>query len=74
MSGLLIRDIPPALYQRLKDSAAKHHRSLSKEALAIIEEVLEGGDTSSVELPRPFKGRFPLTDELLQRARREGRA
>ena len=72
MPGLLIRDIPRQLYGRLKDSATRHHRSISKEALVILEETL-GRKAAPGELPRPIKGRFPITQTFLDEARSEGR-
>lgn len=72
MAGLLIRDIPPELYEHLKASAKQHHRSINKEALAILEAVLES--TSLQETPpAPLKGSFPITDQFLEDARNQGR-
>lgn len=70
MPGLLIKDLPPELHQRLKESAARHHRSLTKEALALLEEAL-ARPRRDVEPPRTFRGRVPMTEDLLERARRE---
>lgn len=73
MPGLLIRDMPPHLYERLKIAAQRHHRSLTKEAIAILESALNPA-LPSEELHQPFHGHFPLTQEFLDHARREGRA
>ena len=76
MPGLLIRDLPDHLHIRLKDRATRSGRSLSREAVALLEELL--GDRAG---PRPLeeidrlrvRGSSPLTDALLDRASREGR-
>jgi hypothetical protein len=77
MAALLIKEIPADLHRKLKDVASRHRRSMAKEALVLLEEALEGAQPSAHArgrtLPRPFKGRFPLTDEFVNRARREGR-
>jgi plasmid stability protein len=72
MPGLVIKDLPPELHRKLKERAAKHHRSMTKEVLAVLERALtQEGETK--EAPPPFKGRFALTDELIGQAKREGR-
>ena len=40
MPDLLIRNVPPELHARLKAAAAAHRRSLTQEAIQIIEENL----------------------------------
>ena len=72
MPGLLIRDISPQLYRQLKTAAAQHHRSLSKEALAILEETLAGSPAPDI-IPTPVKGRFSVTQDFLDEAKHEGR-
>ena len=37
---LTLKNIPDALYKRLKDSAAQHRRSLNSEAIVCLESVL----------------------------------
>ena len=73
MAALVIKDLPPQLHRKLKERAARHHRSMTKEALAVIEQAL--GEEKALERPAPaFKGRIPLTDKLIRDAKREGRA
>lgn len=78
MASLIIRDIPPELHRRLKAQAKKARRSMGKEALHLIEQVMAGGSVSVPggfvlkELPVPYKGRFPLTDKLINKWKREG--
>ena len=72
MPGFVIKDLPPKLHRKLKQQAARHHRSMTKEVLALLDRVLSEEDRPN-EIPPPFKGRFALTDEFIEQARREGR-
>ncbi len=77
MAALLIKDLPKDLHDRLKLRAVQNHRSMTKEALAILEESLR----SSPKRPtlaqirrwqvRPKK---PITAEFIQRAKTWGRS
>jgi plasmid stability protein len=71
MPALLIKDIPPELHSRLKQEAARNHRSMNRHVLAILEKALVS--EPSRELPAPAKGKFLLTDRWLHKAKREGR-
>jgi len=76
MASLMIRDLPPELHERLKDRAKANRRSLGKEALVILEEVLGNGDwpLSLEEIDRlRIRGARPLTQDLLDKAREAGR-
>jgi len=57
MPDLLIRNVPPELHARLKAAAAAHRRSLTQEAIQIIEENLSEPPTRSLpsadQLPVP---------------------
>jgi plasmid stability protein len=72
MPGLLIKDVPDDLHQRLKESAARHHRSLTKEAMALLEEAL-AKEPRRKDLPQPFQGQRPVTQDLLDQAKAERR-
>ena len=72
MPGLVIKELPPKLHRKLKQQAARHYRSMAKEALVVLEQALSEQPRPK-EPPPPFKGRFPLTDKLITQARREGR-
>lgn len=72
MAGLLIKNLPPELHQKLKESAARHHRSLNKEALTLLEEAL-AKPRRARELPRPHEARIFLTQEILDKAKDSGR-
>jgi len=73
MPGLLIKDLPANLHRKLKAQAIRHHRSMTKEVLAVLERALSEEDRTPEVVPPPFKGRFALTDEFIDQARREGR-
>jgi hypothetical protein len=74
MPGLLIRDVPDNIHKKLKERAARNRRSLTKEALVILETALsETETTEGAEPPTPYKGRFRLTDEWIEQAKQEGR-
>lgn len=65
MPDLLIRNLPPELHARLKASAASHRRSLTQEAILIVEKGLAAGNTESFPkpLPEPFQLKRPTTME-----------
>ena len=73
MASLLIRDLPEALHAELKQRAARNRRSLSKEALILLETALALPERPH-ELPDLIEGAFPLTEEWLNWAKHEGRA
>ena len=76
MPGLLIKNLPDDLHDRLKRRAARHHRSLGKEALALLEEALRdrAGPPTLAEVDRlRVTGARPLRQELLDEARGTGR-
>lgn len=72
MPGLLIKNVPLSVHRKLKESATVHHRSLTKEALAILEEALCRSSVST-PLPPPVKLKAPITKKLINAAKREGR-
>ena len=59
MAALLIKSIPPAMHQRLRCQAERHHRSMNREVLAILEERLEVQQVA--DLPPPVKPLRPLS-------------
>lgn len=72
MPGFVIKDLPPELHRKLKEQAARHHRSMTKEVVALLEQAF-GQAQRHAKFAPPFKGRFPVTDEFMDRAKREGR-
>ena len=72
MPGIVIRDLPPDLHERLREEARRHHRSMAKEAVTILEDAL--GGNAARAYPAPVRLAFPLTDAFLNKAKRWGRA
>ena len=60
MAVLQIRDLPDHVYEKLKAEAAREHRSLAQQAVAVLERAL------SLE-PSPKTRRERLVKELLAR-------
>ncbi|MBW2524713.1 MAG: Arc family DNA-binding protein [Deltaproteobacteria bacterium] len=76
MPGLLIKDLPPHLHDALKARAELNRRSMGREALVILEDALSdgAGPPTLEEIDRwRVRGRKPLSQELLDRARGSGR-
>ena len=73
MAALLIKNVPTNLHNKLKEIAVRHHRSMTQEALVLLEEAV---DRSSVvgEFGAPLKGRFKLNQNFINRAKQRGRA
>ncbi len=59
MAALLVKSIPLGIHQRLRLQAERHHRSMNREVLAILEERLES--PSVFELPPPVKTLRPIS-------------
>ena len=72
MPGLLIKDVPDELHKKLRETAARHRRSMTQEALVLLEEGLRRA-VSPAELPPPLSGRIAMTRQFAFRGRREGR-
>ena len=72
MTQFVIKELPETLHRKLKEQAARHRRSMTKEVLAVLEQAL-GAQALRSKTPAPFRGHFPLTDKFLDKARREGR-
>jgi plasmid stability protein len=71
MTALVIKDLPDVLHQRLKQQARFHHRSMTKEAIALLEEALM--PFPPTDLPPPIALKKPLADEMLIQAKEDGR-
>jgi plasmid stability protein len=71
MPALVIKNLPAELHRRLKEDAAQHHRSMTQQAIAILEQGLH--QVRSVPAFTPHRGRFPLTNDFINAAKREGR-
>lgn len=79
MATLTLKQVPDDLYQRLKERAAAHRRSLNNEAITCLEQALgpQRFDRQSwLEEVRALRRQAPkafLTDEMLRKAEDEGR-
>ncbi|HVR38434.1 MAG TPA: hypothetical protein VMU84_05010 [Thermoanaerobaculia bacterium] len=76
MAGLLIKDLPKDLHRKLKARAAANRRSLSGEAITILESVLHdrSGPPSLEQIDRlRVRGQRPLRQVVIDRARRRER-
>jgi plasmid stability protein len=79
MSTLTIKNLPPELYERLKQSAERNRRSLNREIIVCLEKALleRPRDTEEIlkrvtALRKQLRVR-PLTEEILRQAKNEGR-
>ena len=77
--NMTIKNVPDELYEKLKESAQAHGRSINSEVVYCLKRSLQGGridpeaflarvDALQKELSLP-----PLTDKILRKAREEGR-
>lgn len=76
MAGLLLRDIPEALHEKIRKRALANRRSLASEAIVILQQALDdrAGPPSLEEIDAiRVRGTGPLTQELLDKAREQGR-
>ena len=74
MSGLLIKDFPPELHRRLKEEAARHHRSMTRQALALLEQGLSRPERNAADLlPKPLKPAKPILTGDVVSVIRKGR-
>jgi plasmid stability protein len=79
MATLTIKNVPPELYEQLKQNADAHRRSINSEVIVCLEHSLQKPPRNSDELLariRKLRKRtalLPLTDKLLSQAKREGR-
>lgn len=77
--NMTIKNIPPDLHRDLKESAARHRRSLNSEIIALLEERLRPRKSSPKEilstaraLRKGMKGVW-LTEAAIKQAKTEGR-
>ncbi len=76
---ITVKNIPEDLYDRLKKSAAIHHRSINSEIIALIEASLAAKKMrpedflASARILREKTGRYQVKKEFVDRAKRDGR-
>lgn len=79
MPALTIKNIPDSLYERLKEAARVHRRSLNGEVLHCVERMLvpyklDASDhLASARKLREKTAAYTLTDEIINSAKSEGR-
>ena len=71
MPAVIVRDLPPMLHRRLKDEAQRHHRSMNREIVSILEKEL--GARQPGPLPLPVKGKKPVDPQWIVQVIREAR-
>ena len=71
MSALILRNIPEVLHQRLRVEAENHHRSMNREAIAILEK--EFFKTRPIFFPTPVKGKKSVSPEWVVQTIRKAR-
>ena len=76
---ITVKNIPGGLYDRLKQSAALHHRSINSEVIALIEASIGAKRKkpedflTSARAIREKTGRYELKKEFIDRVKRERR-
>jgi plasmid stability protein len=78
MTSLTLKNIPSALHEALRHRAAGNHRSINREAIACLEQVVLGRPVETEDLLeriRRIRARTPgrLTETLLVQARKTPR-
>lgn len=74
MPGLLIKDFPPELHRKLKEEAARYHRSMTRQALTLLEQALSSPARNAAEqLPAPIKPAKTLAADDVIAIIRQGR-
>ena len=71
MPGLLIKDIPREVHEWLKREAERNRRSMTQQAIVVLEERMRR--FRPVKFPPPIPTRTILTAEFIDRAKHEGR-
>lgn len=72
MAALVIKDLPIEIHRRLKTEAEQNHRSMTQQAIVILDQGLYRA--RPVPAFKAFKGKFPLTNHFINAAKREDRA
>ena len=76
---ITVKNIPYDLYEKIKQNAAEHRRSINNEVIAIIENAYRSKKIDpedflvTVRKLRERTKRIELTDRLINQAKNEGR-
>ena len=79
MPSITVKSIPGELYERIKQSAAEHRRSINQEIIICLERTLLGRRVNpavfmaNADALREQSNIPPLTDDILRKAKPEGR-
>ena len=75
MPTLVVKNLPEPLHERLKAQAQQHHRSITKEAIYLLEQgLLAKANRVPILLPPPYVlSSGPLTIEQIEAAIEDGR-
>ncbi|HWK82399.1 MAG TPA: Arc family DNA-binding protein [Caldimonas sp.] len=75
MSTLVVKNLPDELHERLRQRAQRNHRSVTKEAIVLLEQgMLATAVRQPIKLPSPIKLKGgPVTTEWIEAAIAEGR-
>jgi plasmid stability protein len=68
MPTLTVRDVPPALREKLERQTERHRRSLNGEVLAVLEEATDVPEASAEEA---LENRRALIERIKERRRME---
>ena len=79
MTTITVKNIPPEIYEKLKQLAASSHRSINSEVIACIERSVRSQQVNPDLLlasARKFRAKtasYPITDTEFTQAKNEGR-
>jgi plasmid stability protein len=73
MSDILIKNVPAPVHAWLKDEAARNRRSMTQQAVVILEACMGRPKALYFPVPFPIKG-APLTLSEIDVAKKAGRA
>lgn len=79
MPTLVVKNLPEQLHERLRAQALEHHRSMTKEVIALIEQGLLAPNAVAVNQGKPALPKLrrvaggPLTSEWIASAIADGR-
>ena len=75
MSTLVVKNLPDELHDRLRERAQRNHRSVTKEAIVLLEQgMLAPAPRRPIDLAPPIKLKGgPVTTEWIEAAIAEGR-
>lgn len=71
MPALVIKDLPVDVHKRLKHDAIRHRRSMTQQAIFILEQALPC--VRPIPAFKAYQGKFLLTNDIINAAKREGR-